>query len=58
MLTAVFEEAKNYAVKISGTELIGLIPADAVVGTARNIPIREFIAPNQILENRLQQQSR
>ena len=58
VLTAVFEEAKNYAVKISGTELIGLIPADAIVGTARNIPIREFIAPNQILENRLQQQSR
>jgi len=57
VLTAVFKEAKNFSVKISGTELIGLIPADAVVGTARHIPIQKFIAPKQILENRLKQHS-
>ena len=56
VLTAVFEESEKHNVEISETELIGLIPADAIIGTARNIPIRQLIAPNQILENRMAQQ--
>ncbi len=57
VITAVFKEASDFSVAISGTELVGLIPADAVVGAAQNIPIQTFIAPNQILENRLKRQS-
>ncbi len=54
-LNAVFTEASKHKVEISGTELIGLIPAEAVVGNVRNMPIDKLIAPNQILESKLSQ---
>ena len=53
VLNVVFQEAEKLEVEIAGTELIGLIPADAVVGKARNTPIRKLITANQILESRL-----
>ncbi len=56
VLTAVFDQSEKYNLEISGTELIGLIPADAVIGKARNTPVRLLIDPNQILENRMSQQ--
>ena len=52
VLDAVFIEAGKYNVEISETELIGLIPAEAVVGRVRNTPIRKLISPDQILESR------
>ena len=55
VLNEVLEEAGKLEVEIAGTELIGLIPADAVVGKARNTPIRKLIAAYQILETRLPQ---
>ena len=53
VLNVVFQEAEKLEVEIAGTELIGLIPADAVVGKARNTPIRKLITANQILQSRL-----
>ena len=52
VLDAVFAEARKHDIEISDTELIGLIPAAAVVGRVRNIPIQKLIAPDQILERR------
>ena len=52
VLGAVFAEARKHNMEISGTELIGLIPAAAVVGKINNIPIHKLISPHQILENR------
>lgn len=52
VLDAVFSEARKHDIEISDTELIGLIPAAAVVGRVRNIPIHKLIAPDQILERR------
>jgi len=52
VLGAIFAEARKHNIEISGTELIGLIPAAAVVGTVNNIPIHKLISPHQILENR------
>lgn len=52
VLDAVFSEARKHDIEILETELIGLIPAAAVVGKVRNIPVHRLISPNQILENK------
>jgi glutamate formiminotransferase len=54
-LCAIFEavrnEAKRCGVRVTGTELIGLVPRDAVTTPGCQLSIR----PDQILENRLEQ---
>ena len=50
---AVKREAERYGVNILESEIVGLVPAAALVGTAEHALQLAAFTPNQILENRL-----
>jgi glutamate formiminotransferase / 5-formyltetrahydrofolate cyclo-ligase len=50
-------EAARYGVPLVGTELIGLIPAEAIYETADYYLQMENFSPSQILENKLMEES-
>ena len=50
---AVKREAERYGVTILESEIVGLVPAAALVGTAEHVLQLSSFTPNQILENRL-----
>ncbi len=49
-------EARRYGVRVSGTELIGLVPQQALVDSLKYYMQLEDFSENQILENRLWQE--
>jgi glutamate formiminotransferase len=49
-------EAARYGVNVVGTELIGLIPAEAIYDTADYYLQMENFSPTQILENKLMEE--
>jgi len=50
---AVKREAERYGVSVLESEIVGLVPAAALVGTAEHALQLAAFTPNQILENRL-----
>jgi len=52
---AVQREATRYGVTVLESEIVGLVPAAALVGTAEHFLQLTSFTPNQILENRLRQ---
>jgi glutamate formiminotransferase/formiminotetrahydrofolate cyclodeaminase len=53
VLEVIRSEAARYGVLITHTEIVGLLPAEALFDTARfYLQLREF-SPDQVLENRL-----
>ena len=54
---AVKREAERYGVSVLESEIVGLVPAAALVGTAEHALQLAAFTPNQILENRLRGQS-
>ncbi|HEY5617029.1 MAG TPA: glutamate formimidoyltransferase [Vicinamibacterales bacterium] len=50
---AVKREAARYGVNVLESEIVGLVPAAAIVGTAEHFLQLASFTPNQILENRL-----
>jgi glutamate formiminotransferase len=52
---AVTREAARYGVNVLESEIVGLVPAAALVGTAEHFLQLTSFTPNQILENRLRQ---
>ena len=52
---AVKREAERYGVSIVGSEIVGLVPAAAMVGAAEFYLQLEGFKPDQVLENRLRQ---
>jgi glutamate formiminotransferase len=50
---AVKREAERYGVEVLESEIVGLVPAAALVGTAEHVLQLSSFTPNQILENRL-----
>ena len=50
---AVKQEAARYGVTILESEIIGLVPAAALIGTAEHALQLASFTPNQILENKL-----
>jgi glutamate formiminotransferase / 5-formyltetrahydrofolate cyclo-ligase len=50
---AVKQEAARYGVNVLESEIVGLVPAAALVGTAEHALQLASFTPNQILENRL-----
>jgi glutamate formiminotransferase len=50
---AVKHEAARYGVSVLESEIIGLVPAAALVGTAEHVLQLASFTPNQILENKL-----
>ena len=53
VIASVAREAATKGVDVAGSELVGLIPADAVTGHAEGTAVRDLIRPDQILEARL-----
>ena len=51
---AVKREAERYGVQVLDSEIVGLVPAAALVGTAEHFLQLTSFTPNQILENKLQ----
>ena len=54
---AVRLEAARYGVNVLESEIVGLVPAAALVGTAEHVLQLSSFAPHQILENRLRETS-
>lgn len=54
---AVKREAERYGVSVMESEIVGLVPAAALVGTAEHALQLAAFTPNQILENRLRDKS-
>jgi glutamate formiminotransferase / 5-formyltetrahydrofolate cyclo-ligase len=54
---AVKREAERYGVSVLESEIVGLVPAPALVGTAEHALQLAAFTPNQILENRLRDKS-
>lgn len=52
---AVKREAERYGVSIVGSEIVGLVPAAALVGAAEFYLQLEGFKPDQVLENKLRQ---
>jgi glutamate formiminotransferase len=52
---AVKQEAARYGVTILESEIVGLVPAAALVGTAEHALQLASFTPNQILENKLRE---
>jgi glutamate formiminotransferase len=50
---AVQREAARYGVNILESEIVGLVPAAALVDTAEDVLQLTSFTPNQILENKL-----
>ena len=50
---AVKQEAARYGVTILESEIVGLVPAAALIGTAEHALQLASFTPNQILENKL-----
>ncbi|MGH9254370.1 MAG: glutamate formimidoyltransferase [Vicinamibacterales bacterium] len=50
---AVKQEAARYGVNVLESEIVGLVPAAALLGTAGHVLQLASFTPNQILENRL-----
>ena len=50
---AVKHEAARYGVSVLESEIVGLVPAAALVGTAEHVLQLASFTPNQILENKL-----
>jgi glutamate formiminotransferase / 5-formyltetrahydrofolate cyclo-ligase len=54
---AVKREAARYGVDVLESEIVGLVPAAALVGTAEHFLQLSSFTPNQVLENRLRSTS-
>ena len=54
---AVKREAERYGVAVLESEIVGLVPAAALVGTAEHFLQLTSFTPNQVLENRLRETS-
>ena len=54
---AVQREAARYGVAVLESEIVGLVPAAALVGTAEHYLQLTSFTPNQVLENRLRETS-
>jgi len=54
---AVKREAERYGVNVLESEIVGLVPAAALVGTAEHVLQLSSFTPHQILENRLRDTS-
>ena len=52
-LTGVTREAAREGIAIAGTELVGLVPRDAIDGTAGGRPMLDIIPPDRTIEARL-----
>ena len=52
---AVKQEAARYGVTVLESEIVGLVPAGALVGTAEHALQLASFTPNQILENKLRE---
>jgi glutamate formiminotransferase len=52
---AVKQEAARYGVAVLESEIVGLVPAAALVGTAEHALQLASFTPNQILENKLRE---
>ena len=50
---AVKQEAARYGVSVLESEIVGLVPAAALIGTAEHALQLASFTPNQILENKL-----
>ena len=50
---AVKREAERYGVNVLDSEIVGLVPAAALIGTAEYLLQLEGFKPNQVLETRL-----
>jgi glutamate formiminotransferase len=57
VFAAVKQEAARYGVNILESEIVGLVPAAALVGTAEHALQLASFTPNQILENKLRETS-
>ena len=54
---AVKREAERYGVAVIESEIVGLVPAAALVGTAEHFLQLTSFTPSQVLENRLRETS-
>ena len=53
-LTRVAREAARHGVEVAGTELIGLVPREAIDGSAGGRPVLDVIRPDRTIEARLE----
>ncbi len=53
-LASVAREAAREGVEIAGTELVGLVPRDAIDGSAGGTPMLDLIPPERTIEARLE----
>ena len=56
-LESVAREAARAGIGIAGTELVGLVPRDAIDGSGGGTPMLDVIPPDRTIEARLESRS-
>jgi len=54
VMALIRDEAARYGVPVVESEIVGLVPAEALIDAARHVLQLHHLAPEQVLENRLQ----